>query len=116
MSDFFDCVAIADNRAGPIIGGYVAQELSVKYVFIIISAACGVAALAGLPFLRETYAPVLRARLVKKADKENGLALPASTRPVTESKLDYMWTNMTRPVVLLTRSAICFLLSLYMAL
>ncbi|KAI4524078.1 major facilitator superfamily domain-containing protein [Schizophyllum commune] len=115
MSDFFDCVAIADNRAGPIIGGYVAQELSVKYVFIIISAACGVAALVGLPFLRETYAPVLRARLVKKADKENGLALPASTRPVTENKLDYMWTNMTRPVVLLTQSAICFLLSLYMA-
>ncbi|TRM67933.1 major facilitator superfamily domain-containing protein [Schizophyllum amplum] len=100
---------------GPVIGGYVAEELSVKYVFIIVSAACGVAALVGLPLLRETYAPVLRRRLFEKADPEKASAVSTSSGAVIENKWGYLWTNMTRPATLLFTSLICFALSLYMA-
>ena len=75
---------------------------------------CGFASLIGLPLLRETYAPVLRMRLAARlADPEK--PTPRLQQP-HESLLGYLWINLKRPVILLFRSSICFMLSLYMAL
>lgn len=102
---------------GPIAGGFISETIGYKYVFVVISALAGVGALVGIPFLRETYSPVIRLRLAKKsADPEK----TARTHPHLEQnhgeKLRLMWVNLSRPFVLLTRSFVCFILSLYMAL
>ena len=75
---------------------------------------CGVASLVGITFLKETYAPVIRLRRAARlADPE----VIAGRRPVSrESQLHVLWINLTRPLIILTRSLICFMLSLYMAL
>jgi hypothetical protein len=37
-------------------------------------------------------------------------------KKTTKETMDFIWDNLKRPFLLLTRSLICFLLSLYMAL
>ena len=66
----------------------------------------------------ETYAPVLR----MKHDLASGDPEKARNahrhlgQEVQLGRWAYLWINLSRPVVLLTRSFICFVLSLYMAL
>ncbi|KAF9498482.1 MFS general substrate transporter [Pleurotus eryngii] len=100
---------------GPIAGGFVAQSIGTKYVFIIIgksSGLCAFIAAVGIPLLHETYAPVLRQRLARPNDLEILIDVKA---PTTREKMHYLWLNISRPGILLTRSFICFILSLYMA-
>ncbi|KAF9222102.1 MFS general substrate transporter [Gyrodon lividus] len=102
---------------GPIMGGFLAQTIGIQYVFYVIVALCGAAAVLAIPLLRETYAPVIRLRRDKHAaDPEK----TASTHPNSTlhhtSSANYLWINLKRPMILLTRSFICFILSLYMAL
>jgi len=96
----------------PVAGGFIAQTIGFKYVFIITSALCGLAALIGIPFLRETYAPVIRLRLARSSH----LKMPQTFTPENQSIRRIMWLNLSRPVTLLTRSFICFILSLYLAM
>lgn len=99
---------------GPIAGGFIAQTVGVKYVFITIAGASGLASLVGLPLLRETYAPVIRSRRAKMSpDSERMSRFQDPVLPT--SKWRYLWLNLSRPIILLTRSLICFVLSLYMA-
>jgi multidrug resistance protein len=95
---------------GPIAGGFIAQTIGTKWVFIVIACMCGVISAIGIPVLSETYAPVLRSR---RARKLRGSRLVFS--PDQGRKLHFLWLNLSRPVILLTRSFICFILSLYMA-
>ena len=56
---------------GPIAGGFITETVGFKWVFIVISALCGVASVIGIPLLRETYGPVIRLRIAKRsADPE----------------------------------------------
>ncbi|KAF9023683.1 MFS general substrate transporter [Hymenopellis radicata] len=99
---------------GPVAGGFISETIGPRYVFIVISGCCGVAACIAIPFLEETYAPVLRERDAKRAgdvEKAQHFHHPAAGM----SKWAYMWVNLSRPIILLTRSFICFILSLYMA-
>lgn len=99
---------------GPVAGGYLAQAVGIKWVFITIACACGLAGVVGIPFLRETYAPVIRRRKAKRvADPEKVLQTVDPFHSV--SKWEYIWINLTRPIMILFRSFICFILSLYMA-
>lgn len=92
-------------------GGFIAQAVGIQYVFYVIAALCGAASIFAIPLLRETYAPVIRRRLCAHgADPEK------EATNEEQDKLDYLWLNLKRPVILLTRSFICFILSLYMAL
>jgi len=101
---------------GPVMGGFIAQIMGFKYVFIVASMSCGVAALVGIPFLRETYAPVIRLNMAKRiSDSEKGTAAQQIT-PIDESIWHFLWLNLSRPIILLTRSFTCFILSLYLAL
>lgn len=102
---------------GPVIGGYLAQSAGPKYVFIFIAGLCGIASLLGIPFLRETYGPVIRMRLARKSsDSEHTSQLRPASDQQSHMTMQYLWLNMSRPIILLTRSLICFILSLYMAL
>ncbi|KAG8218775.1 major facilitator superfamily domain-containing protein [Butyriboletus roseoflavus] len=97
---------------GPVVGGFIAQTIGIQYVFYVIAGLCGAAAILAIPLLRETYAPVIRRRLYAcGADPEKG-----ATVTQVQDRWSYLWLNLTRPVILLTRSVICFVLSLYMAL
>lgn len=102
---------------GPIAGGFIAQSIGIKYVFIVISGLCGLASLVGIPLLKETYAPVIRLRLAKKAaDPETAAKKHPHLIADHGNKLHVLWINLSRPLYMLTRSFICFILSLYMAL
>lgn len=84
----------------------------------VIAAISGLLAVLSIPFMHETYAPVLR----MKYDLASGHPEKArNARRHLGSQLqlgrwEFLWVNLSRPVILLTRSFICFVLSLYMAL
>ncbi|KZV69848.1 MFS general substrate transporter [Peniophora sp. CONT] len=103
---------------GPVMGGFLGETVGWKYCFILIVALAGAATVVGIPFLRETYAPVIRLRLAKGMDPEEAKKrhphlMEAHDPP---KKWRIIKDNLVRPFVLLTRSFICFVLSLYMAL
>ncbi|KAH6918029.1 major facilitator superfamily domain-containing protein [Coprinopsis sp. MPI-PUGE-AT-0042] len=103
---------------GPAAAGFVVQEIGIRWVFILIAIISGFTALIGIPFLRETYGPVIRLR------KAGRSANPEAARAkVVEklggprgSKAQIIWINLSRPIVLLFGNFICFVLSLYTAL
>lgn len=99
---------------GPIAGGFIAQNIGIKYIFIVMSALCGLAALIGIPCLKETYAPVIRSGLATTfSESEKAYQ---TRRQKNESIWHTLWLNLSRPVILLSHSFICFILSLYLAL
>ncbi|KAF5381256.1 hypothetical protein D9615_008392 [Tricholomella constricta] len=101
---------------GPIAGGFIAQTVSIKWVFIVIAVVCGVAALFGIPFLRETYAPVLRYRkAVESRDPEKIAKAHAALVRGSEGRLAFMWMSFSRPAKIFFTSLTCFILSLYLA-
>ncbi|KAG9004704.1 hypothetical protein FRB94_002546 [Tulasnella sp. JGI-2019a] len=100
---------------GPVAGGFIAESLGYKWIFGIISIVGGIAGIYGIFTIQETYHPViLERREMKKFldDEKRGVA---SVRPHRPALKDVLWVNLTRPVILLTRSFICFMLSLYMS-
>ncbi|KAJ7064994.1 multidrug resistance protein 4, partial [Mycena amicta] len=103
---------------GPIAGGFIAQRVGVQYVYFTLAGATTFAGLVGIPFLRETYAPLIKLRIAAAArsvdDPEKASQLVEKPRNVS-GKLRFLWNNFNRPVYLLTHSFICFTLSLYMA-
>ncbi|KAG1762330.1 multidrug resistance protein 4 [Suillus placidus] len=102
---------------GPVIGGFIAESVGIQFDFYVVVATCGVAAVIGIPFLRESYAPVIRLRREKMAtDLEKAPTGHPALTAHHMNKWVYLWINLKRPVILLTRSFICFILSLYMAL
>ncbi|KAF9051365.1 multidrug resistance protein 4 [Panaeolus papilionaceus] len=101
---------------GPIAGGFITQTVGIKWVFIVIAIVCGVASLVGIPLLRETYAPVIRLRKARRsADPEAAARAHPILLQAHGSKTHILWVNLTRPIIMLCRSLICFVLSLYMA-
>ena len=94
----------------------MAQSIGFKWVFIILAALCGLFAAVGLPLLRETYAPVIQKRLTKKTAKgENDLENYQENQE-SEAVGEKIWLNLSRAIVLLFGSFICFILSLYNSL
>ncbi len=80
---------------------------------------CGVASVVAIPLLRETYGPVIQKRCKLKrlaADPEAAARAASSSQQTTREKLHVLKDNLTRPVIMLTRSFICFILSAFMAL
>jgi MFS family permease len=102
---------------GPIAGGFVAQEIGFKWVFIIISCTSLLTMIIGIPVLVETYHPVLRARMVLEATGDKQKAqnlLQGAYQGMTKGQ--FLWVNLSRPMALLWQSFILNILSLFMAL
>lgn len=101
---------------GPVMGGFIAESVGIQYVFYVVIAITGVASIIGIPLLRETYAPVIRLRLDNMTMDPEKTTAGHSALPHEMGKWAYLWLNLKRPVILLTRSFILFILSLYMSL
>ena len=103
---------------GPICGGFIAQSIGIKWVFIIIAILNGAASVIGLPILCETYHPYLRMRQAIKngVDLEKFMGQGSGMGVYGEKKGKLFWVSIARPVHLLFGDIICFTLSLYMAL
>ena len=101
---------------GPIAGGFMVQTIGFKWIFILLTILSGVGSLVGIPFLEETYAPVLKEKLARRrANGEEAKALSFVVPPRLSVK-ESLRMNLSRPFLLLTRSFICFILSLFMSL
>lgn len=102
---------------GPVMGGFITQSIGIQYVFYLIVGLCGLSSIIAVPLLRETYAPVIRLRRAKSSsDLEKVAVADPRISEVPTNKLKYLWDNLTRPMLILTHSFICFILSFYMAL
>ncbi|KAJ7033665.1 major facilitator superfamily domain-containing protein [Mycena alexandri] len=101
---------------GPIAGGFIAETAGIKYVYFTLAGVTTLASLIGIPFLRETYAPLLKLRVMSLCplDPEK---VPRGAEGINPpcGKLHHLWINFSRPLMLLSHSFICFILSLYMA-
>ncbi|KAF8516470.1 major facilitator superfamily domain-containing protein [Hysterangium stoloniferum] len=105
---------------GPIAGGFIVQGIGFKWIFAVLTVAAGVAILVGIPLLEETYNPLVKQRWQRKVERDSeamgvkqtvDLSIPPPPK-FSESIRE----NLSRPLILLTRSLTCFMLSLYVAL
>ncbi|KAG8965265.1 hypothetical protein FRC05_003316 [Tulasnella sp. 425] len=97
---------------GPVAGGFIAQNLNYHWVFWVLAILLGAGSVVGIPTLRETYAPVIRARKAKA----QGRGLPNDDQTPEEQSLFRMLSvHLTRPFIILTTDIICLSLSLYAA-
>ncbi|KAI0650616.1 multidrug resistance protein 4 [Trametes meyenii] len=103
---------------GPVAGGFIAETIGFKYIFVLVAGLAAISAAFGIPFLRETYHPIIRLRRAKQSsDPEAAAQLhPHLVADHGGSALKRIWVDMTRPFILLVKSIICLLLSVYMAL
>ena len=110
------------------------QTIGYKYVFIgkwpavysqyeahptqVIAGISGLLAVLSVPFMNETYAPILRVKydLASGDPKKVRNARRHLGPQVQLGRWSFLWINLSRPIILLTHSFICFVLSLYMAL
>ncbi|KAL4895338.1 major facilitator superfamily domain-containing protein [Aspergillus ambiguus] len=105
--------------AGPIAGGFLGEEVGWRWVFWVLLIASGVMALAIEALNQETYAPVLIRRKTAKLAKTLGRS---DLRSAYEKNHEHasvgeiLVQGMKRPILLLVKSPIVLLLSLYMSL
>lgn len=100
--------------AGPIAGGFLVQYTSWRWCFYVVSIAGGAVQVIGLPFFRETYAPVLLQRKCKRLRKSTQNP-DLYTQHDSVSLLELLRTNSVRPFKLLATQPIVQVWSLYCA-
>ncbi|KAG1817689.1 major facilitator superfamily domain-containing protein [Suillus subaureus] len=93
ISDLF---SKCDRAAvGPVMGGFIAESISIQYDFYVITAICGITAVLGIPFMRESYAPVIRLHHEKMAtDLEKAPAGYPTLTTHHMGKWAYLWINL----------------------
>ncbi|KAK5995506.1 MFS transporter cpaT [Cladobotryum mycophilum] len=109
---------------GPIMGGYLTQSVGVKYGFVLTAALGAAALVLCLVFLPETDHELLRSQTVRGSlwqriwnrDVEKSQTVDKRTDGSTPMTKYRAMEAATRPLVLLTRSPICFIMSFYGAL
>lgn len=74
-------------------------------MFIVIVGLCAIASIIGIPFLKETYAPVIRLRrsVKESLDPEKAAQFYPALAQAQGNKLRLIWLNLSRPFILLTR-------------
>jgi MFS family permease len=95
---------LAGPSVGPVAGGFISESIGFKYIFIILSALTGVSIVFAVAFFRETYAPVVRIRVVRKRDPENAWLAKQMKEQV--GNWATLQDNLSRPFVMLTRNFI----------
>ncbi|KAI9037722.1 putative phenol monooxygenase [Aspergillus affinis] len=101
---------------GPIAGGFIAENTTWRWVFYSTSIADGVIQVAGLFFLRETYAPKIlrdRAKALRKDTNDQSFQTDAERQNKTLPQV--LRTALVRPFILLATQPIVQVLALYMA-
>ncbi|KAB8226885.1 hypothetical protein ETB97_004438 [Aspergillus alliaceus] len=100
---------------GPIAGGFLAESVGWRWVFWVLAIAIGVMTIGCAVFYRESYAPVILRRKTERLRKETGNPNLYSARGDTKITKALFATALARPMKLLFRSPIVFLLSLFAA-
>lgn len=99
---------------GPIVGGFLVQYTHWQWCFYVVSIIGGAVQVFGLPFFRETYAPVLlqrRCRRLQKSTQNPNLY----TEHDSTSLPQLLCTSMTRPFILLATQPVVQVWSVYCA-
>jgi multidrug resistance protein len=114
----WSCGPLIGPVAGPIAGGFMGETIGWRWIFWVVMIAAGVVSF-GIEILnRETYAAVLIRRKTERLSKELGRSdLRSAYEPSLEqvSVSSAMKAGLKRPILLLVKSPIVLLLSLYMA-
>ncbi|KAF7122566.1 hypothetical protein CNMCM5793_000591 [Aspergillus hiratsukae] len=101
---------------GPVAGGFLAEAEGWRWVFWVIAIATAVMTVSCMLAYRESYAPVLlrrKAALLRRETNNPSLySIHDSSRPTKQTFL----STLARPIKLLTRSPIVFLMSLFGAI
>ncbi|KAG2067648.1 MFS general substrate transporter [Suillus decipiens] len=99
---------------GPVIGGFIAELVSIQNVFYVIVRIYGVIAVLGFLLMRESYAPVIQ---LCREQRYTDLKRAVTVHPTfAMNKWAYLWMSIEQPIMIMTYSFMCFMLSLYMAL
>lgn len=101
---------------GPIAGGFLSAAEGWRWIFWVLALATGAIALLAVLLMRESYAPVLLARKVRRLQEETGNANLRSKLDCGLSPKQLFSRSIVRPSKLLLMSPICFLMSLYIAI
>ncbi|KAJ3508579.1 hypothetical protein NLJ89_g5680 [Agrocybe chaxingu] len=86
---------------GPVAGGFIAQSVGIKWVFIVIGIMCGLCSAIGIPVLKETYAPVIPPASCTEVRRPRGSRQSSPPPPSRSTAASCTF--------------ICFILSLYMS-
>ncbi|KAE8353419.1 major facilitator superfamily domain-containing protein [Aspergillus coremiiformis] len=100
---------------GPIAGGFLAESVGWRWVFWVLAIATGVMNIGCLVFYHESYAPVLLRRKTERLRKATGNPNLRSLHGDTKITKEVFINALARPMKLLFRSPIVFLLSLFAA-
>ncbi|KAK9480684.1 major facilitator superfamily domain-containing protein [Lipomyces japonicus] len=101
---------------GPIVGGYIGDTVSWRWMYWVMLMFTGVIYLLFVFTIPETYAPAILKKRAAKLRKETG-----DDSYVTDMELDprplkdMIVVSLSRPIVLLFRELIVFLVSVYMS-
>lgn len=112
---------------GPLIGGYIIQDVEVKYAFILTASLSGLACILGLLFFDETHHRIIQQQLEKSTWlslsrwRQSPTLVDASNKHDAAAKyssdeLRWSFRKAFMPLILLYESKICMILSLYGAL
>ena len=102
---------------GPVAGGFIAQTIGYKWIFIVIAIFSGAGGVLGIIFLQETYAPVIQLNRAREEIAKGNKTFDHDILLEQHKDIKHViWVNMTRPFALLFKSFICFILSLYMGM
>ncbi|KAL4795383.1 major facilitator superfamily domain-containing protein [Aspergillus venezuelensis] len=96
---------------GPIAGSFLVQYVSWRWCFYVVSIVGGATQILGLPFFRETYAPVLLQRRCKRLKSTQNPAL--YTEHDSASLPQLLRVSLTRPFKLIGTQPVVQVWSLY---
>ena len=96
-------------------GGFLAAAKGWRWVFWLLVIISGFLSLVFPIFMRETYAPVILEKKVRRLRKERGNGLLRSKLDIGLSPRDYFNRGIVRPFKMLAFSPIVIIFALYMA-
>ena len=97
-------IPLTGSGVGPIIGGFIVEHSSWRWMFWATAILQGVLELCSLPIVYESYAPLLLRRRAQKMRKETGDSryyAEVETREVGRSAMWLLSHNLSRPLRLL---------------
>jgi multidrug resistance protein len=101
---------------GPVIGGFLSAAEGWRWVFWLVAILAGVVAICMAVVCRETYAPVLLQRKVKRLQRERGNPRLVAKDQTQDTPWAILRHGIVRPLRLLILSPVGLVCALYMAI
>ncbi|EEU37540.1 uncharacterized protein NECHADRAFT_97619 [Fusarium vanettenii 77-13-4] len=99
---------------GPVVGGYVVEYIGWRWVYWILAIMGGVLGIVGLLLMRETYAPTLLERKVRRLRSETGNQSLRSKMDTRSHKLVKL--AIIRPIKFLIKTPMVTIIALYVSI